>query len=265
MARHFTTLDPEAPQNSSISSPAIDWGIVLIVAVAVVWLVRKRRPVTKTFDPTATAGSLESRPPHFTQALHWLGYAKSLERSQQYEEAIAVYEQGLQDHPQDYRLWHEHGLVLAKLQRFEEAIASYDRAYQLRPQQQDLAHERGDALLELERYEEAIASLNVFLRYAPDNAHVLTDRGYALCQLQRYEEALQSLNWVLKNEPRDRDSLMRARYYQIEALCQLGRLEAALQSSQEATKQHTQEFFKAQQAKLRHHIACITPDEAQHP
>ncbi|PSB17756.1 tetratricopeptide repeat protein [Phormidesmis priestleyi ULC007] len=257
----FTTLDYETPQDSGVlsASPMLGGSIVLILLSGVVgWQVIRQRRSLKVTQGLGSQKSTENAadiPPRFTQALQWIAYAKEQERSQHYEAAIATYNRGLSDHPDDFRLWHERGLALAKLQRFEAAITSYDRAYALQPKQRDLAHERGDALLQLERYEEAIASLDTFLRYNPGNAHVLTDRGYAYCQLDRPEEALQSFNQVLTTERRDRNSLIRARYYQIEALRQLRQFEAALRSSQEAMKQHSEEFFKTQHDALRRQIA----------
>ena len=250
----------ETPQDSGSSSvpPTAGWGIVLILLSGVVgWQMIRHRALKKTQGAslqksTEDVGAVQ---PRFTQALQWIAYAKEQERSQHYEAAIATYNRGLSDYPDDFRLWHERGLALAKLQQFELAIKSYDRAYALQPKQRDLAHERGDALLQLERYEEAIASLDTFLRYDPGNAHVLTDRGYAYYQLNRYEQALQSLNQVLKTERRDRSSLIRAHYYQIETLRQLGRFGAALRSSQEAMQQHSEELFRAQHDALKRQIA----------
>lgn len=185
-----------------------------------------------------------------TQSLQWLSRGKALERTQQYHQAIATYDQGITHYPNDYRLWHERGLALAKLQQFEAAIASYDRAYQLRPSQRDLSHERGDALLQLKRYEEAIASFDIYLRYAPNVAHILADKGYALFQLQRYEEALQTLNQVLKVGHQDLVSIGYAHYYQIETLRHLGQLQAALKSSQIATQQYPNKRLQLQQEEL---------------
>ncbi|MCY7324152.1 MAG: tetratricopeptide repeat protein [Phormidesmis sp. CAN_BIN36] len=254
--RTFTTLDYEMPQDSGIlsASPIVGWGIVLILLGGVVgWqMTRQRRALNQGVNHKRTEDAAIQ--PRFTQALQWIAYAKEQERSQHYDDAIATYSRGLSDFPDDFRLWHERGLLLAKLQRFESAIESYDRAYALQPKQRDLAHERGDALLQLKRYEEAIVSLDTFLRYSPGNAHVLTDRGYAFYQLDRFEEALQSLNQVLKTERRDRNSLVRAHYYQIETLRHLGRFETALRSSQEAIKQHPEELFKAQHDALRRQI-----------
>ncbi len=243
----FTTSEPSStPIAFSPNSPIVGWGIVLIalgIAVGAQALSRNRsRPPLDPYQPLP-----------FTQSLQWLGYGKQLENAKDLEGAIAVYEQGLKQHPNDFRLWHERGLALAKHQRFEAAIKSYDRAHALRPEWRDLAHERGDALLQLQRYEEAIVSLDLYLRYQPDSAHVLSDRGFALYQLGQYEAALRSLDAAINSAIRDPNSLDYARYYQIECLRRLGQLNKALQACEVAVKQNPR--FQAQYEAIQAEIA----------
>ncbi|MBD1844081.1 tetratricopeptide repeat protein [Cyanobacteria bacterium FACHB-63] len=242
----FTTSEPSStPIAISPNSPVVGWGIVAIalgLAIASQSLRKKQhQPALNPYQPLP-----------FTQPMQWLGYGKQLENAKNLEGAIAVYEQGLKQYPNDFRLWHERGLALAKHQRFEAALESYDRAFTLRPDYRDLAHERGDTLLQLERYEEAIASLDQYLRYEPNSAHVLADRGYALHQLGRYEEALRLLNQAIDRAFNDANSLNYARYYQIECLRKLGQFNAALQACEAAIKQNPQfqAQYKAIQAEL---------------
>ncbi len=258
----FSTQEIEKPQDSGntlYTSPVVGWGLVILLMAVISWLARKRdRSATQNSKTTSNGASSFGQQPdqlRFTQALQWVSYGKELERSKQYKEAVAVYDQGLRQHPNDFHLWHERGLALAKLQQFEEAIKSYDRAYELRPTYRDLAHERGDTLLELGRYEEAINAFDTYLRYAPGTAHILTDRGYALYHLGHYEEALRSFDQVFKEIRQDRDSVVQAHFYQIESLYQLGQLEAAFQSSQKAMKQYPTDFLKAQHERLQQEIA----------
>lgn len=218
---------------------------------------RRSRSTASATEPTQSPADR----PSFTQALQWVSYGKERERQQQYEAAIAIYDQGLSQHPNDFRLWHERGLALAKLLRFEEARNSFDCAYRLRPTDGDLAHERGDTLLQLEQFEDAIASFNIYLKYHPNNAHVLADRGYALYRLGRFEAALQNLNRVLKTERSDRSTVAYAHYYQIESLRGLGQLEAALQSSQQAIVRYGDEHFAVQHEAIRQEVAEMTANE----
>jgi tetratricopeptide (TPR) repeat protein len=255
-----TTSDYELSTSppASPSAPMLSWGIALLLLGIIIGSQFNRQK-----NPNSTIENIESLDlesldrVRFTQSLQWVSYGKQLERQNQYEVAIAVYDKGLGHHPNDFRLWHERGLAFAKLQQFESALTSFDRAYRLRPNNPDLAHERGDTLLQLERYEDAIASYDIFLRYNPDNAHVLADRGYALCHMGQFEAALQSLNQVLKTERRDRSSLIRSHYYQIEALRHLGQLDVALRSSQTAIERYADEHFEAQCEAIRQQIAEV--------
>jgi tetratricopeptide (TPR) repeat protein len=256
MSRQSFTLQPsESPQAPLSTFPSVGWSIVLLLlGGAVGWQLARRRA---TQDPVAKnkTGHLDGEQPNFTQVLQWVGHAKAFEKLNQYDEAVSIYDRGLTQHPQDFRLWHERGLALARLGRFEEAISSYDRAYELKPTQRDLAHERGDALLKLERYEEAIASFNVYLNYVPNSGHVLSDKGYVLYQLNRYEEALQALNKALNANDGDRNAKAYAHSYQIAALQKLGQLEAALKSCQTALQRYPQDSFKQQYEMLQQQIA----------
>lgn len=238
--RTFTSSESSNPSNPiTLDSPIVGWGIVLIAFGIALGSRALRKPQSQT----------SSEPVAFTQALQWLGHGKQLENTKDLEGAIAVYEQGLKQHPNDFRLWHERGLALAKHQRFEAALESYDRAYALRPDCRDLAHERGDALLQLGRYEEAIASLNLYLRYVPNSAHVLGDLGFAHYQIGRYEEALKLLNSAISNAHADLYSMDYARHYQIKTLEKLGQLRQAMQAAQIAMKNNPD--FKAQYEALQ--------------
>lgn len=251
--------------------PAIPPALVQIAAASLIMLTAvglsewlKRRSAQRLAQrlaqrPAVTASAQPRQPqprqpqPRIQQPLQWVNQAKQQERLGHPEIAVRLYEQALQQYPQDSRLWHERGLLLAKLQRFDAAIDSYDRAYQIRPQQRDLAHERGDALLHLGRYSEAIDSFDIFLQYAPQNGHVLADRGYALMQLGCYREALKSLDRALAQrwEP---GVQIQARRYQIEALRRSGQLEAALKAAQTALQQYPNAQFEAEYARLQQQL-----------
>ena len=252
MAREsFTTLQQETPGNPGIASSAFPLpggGITLLILGTIIgWLVVRRRKSPKKRSPSTNP---DPNQPHFTQVLQCVGSAKALEKSQQYEQAIATYDRGLTDFPHDFRLWHERGLLLAKLQLFEAALESYNRAYELKPNQPDLAHERGDTLLELKRYTEANASFDICLRYSPYNAHILADKGYALYCLGQYEAALKVLNQALKHAFHDRNTSVYASLYQIESLLALRQFDAAKAASEKAIKLYPDELLKEQQKKL---------------
>jgi tetratricopeptide (TPR) repeat protein len=240
----YPTANPDS--QSTLSNPTLlnpttgGWLIFTLLAAITAYLWRN-----------SSQRSPQSPAP--TQLLRYIEAAKRYEYENNYKQAIATYEAGLEDYPNDYRLWHERGLAFAKLRQFKDAIASYDRAYALRPDLRDLAHERGDALLELDRYEDAIASLDIFLRYEPNSSHVWTDRGYALYRLGRYPEAVECLKRAqsIKFSGQPGESV-RNRYYHIMALYYDGQIEAAKTAVTAARREHPDHpDFKELYAKLQ--------------
>lgn len=86
--------------------------------------------------------------------------------------------------------WLERGNQFFELQQYEDALAAYDEAIPLEPDRPEPWYGRGSALYNLERYEEAIAAYNQVLALRDDNTLAWYSKGNALFQLQRYEEAI---------------------------------------------------------------------------
>lgn len=196
---------------------------------------------------------------NFQQAMQWLGFGKQLEGAKQYEAAVSVYDKGLAQYPDDYRLWHEKGLALARLERFAEALACYNSALKLKPDDPGLLHERADTLLELEQYDQAIAGFDRCLRYSPGLGHFLIDRGYALLHLKRPQAAQENLRQALQSPQLSPQEIRRARYYYIEALKLNGQLAEALTQSQAALSKHPEDYFQSQHEALIEAIAQKEP------
>jgi tetratricopeptide (TPR) repeat protein len=150
--------------------------------------------------------------------------------SNEYEAAVASYDQVLKYKPNDHEVWFMRGIALSKLQCYEEVISSYDQALKHKPDDDAAWYFRGIALDELGRYEEAVASYDQALKYKPDDHGVWFMRGIALSRLQRYEEAISSYDQALQHKP-DKDA---AWYNRGIALDELGRYEEAITSYDQA-------------------------------
>lgn len=249
---------PQPSSSSSDSGLAVVGGVGLFVVLVGLVVVRQWWRSPDADQPQLSPSALR-----FSQGMQWVAYGKSLERQKDYAGAIAVYDQGLAQHPNDFRLWHERGLAFAKAGQFEAALTSFDRAQALRPKNADLAHERGDTLLELQQYELAIASFDLCLKFQPDNAHILADKGYALVQLGRYEAALEVLDPILRAERRDRAALYHAYTSAIEALRQLQRGQAALKLAQQARDRlRDNEYFQQKIEQLQQALTAQQMPEA---
>jgi len=120
--------------------------------------------------------------------------------SEQYERAIASYDEALKHQPNQDGAWNNRGIALGKLERYEEAIASYDEALRINPDD-DVWHKRGLAFAELEQYTEEIDSYNQALAVNPNNDWVLNSRGYALFELNRCQEAIADFDQAIRLDP----------------------------------------------------------------
>ncbi|MEH2197078.1 tetratricopeptide repeat protein [Nostoc sp.] len=119
----------------------------------------------------------------------------------EYEAAIASYDQALKLKPDKHEAWNNRGVALGKLVRYEEAIASYDQVLKLKPDYHLAWNNRGIALDKLVRNEEAIASYDQALNFKPDAHQAWNNRGIALNKLVRNEEAIASYDQALKLKP----------------------------------------------------------------
>ncbi|MBF2006103.1 MAG: tetratricopeptide repeat protein [Chlorogloeopsis fritschii C42_A2020_084] len=126
--------------------------------------------------------------------------------AQDYEEAIASYDQAIKFKPDFHQAWYNRGHALKNLGRYEEAIASFDQAIKFKPDDHQAWYNRGNALGDLGRYEEAIASYDQAIKFKPDDHDAWYNRGNALGNLGRYEEAIASYDQAIKFKPDDHDA-----------------------------------------------------------
>ena len=160
----------------------------------------------------------------------WYNRGTALRKLEHYEKATASYDQALKLNPNITKGWLVRGNALSKLERYEEAIASYDQALKLDHGSYTAWYMHGYALSKLERYEEAISSYNQALKLNPDEDFLWCIHGYALDQLERYEEAITSYDQALELKS-DKDFVWCMRGY---ALSRLERYEEAIASFDQA-------------------------------
>jgi tetratricopeptide (TPR) repeat protein len=150
--------------------------------------------------------------------------------SNEYEEAIASYDQAINITPNDAYAWWSRGNALLDLGQYAEAVTSYDRTLEIKPDYHEAWYNRGIALSQLGDYEEAIASYDRALAIKPDKYQTWNSRGIALRQLGRYEESIDSYDHALDIKPVDYE----AWYNRGCVLCRLGHYEEAIASWSQA-------------------------------
>jgi len=103
-----------------------------------------------------------------------------LQQMQQYEQALAGYDQAIALKPGYANAHFNRGTVLRKLARPNEAIASYDRAIALNPGHAEAYNNRGVVLQDLKRYDEALASYDQAIALKPGYVEAINNRGIVL-------------------------------------------------------------------------------------
>jgi len=160
------------------------------------------------------------------QASLWWEKGNILAADQNYEAAIASYEQAVAIKPDYDAAWNNRGVALSALGRKEEAIASYEQAVAIKPDDHEAWFKRGNALYNLGRKEEAIASYEQAVAIKPDKHEAWYNRGVALSALGRNEEAIASYEQAVAIKP----DYHEAWYNRGNALSALGRKEEAIAS-----------------------------------
>ena len=111
--------------------------------------------------------------------------ALMLHQSGQADEAAAIYETILRDHPQQFDCLHFLGVARLQAGRHAEALDLIDRALALRPGMPELLNTRGWLLRSLGRLPEALACLDAALAANPGLAEARERRAIVAEELQR--------------------------------------------------------------------------------
>lgn len=139
------------------------------------------------------------RNPDAAEAWYWKG--RALYGQQHYEEAIGAYTRALQLNPSDAETWHWRGGALARVGRFTEAEFSFDRATQLNPDVSDSWYWRGRSLHQLKHYGEAITAYDRAIRLHANIPDYWYWRGLALAELKRFPDALAAYERAISIAP----------------------------------------------------------------
>jgi len=136
-------------------------------------------------------------------ARDWFWQGCCLDAVEQYEEAIASYDRGIELNPEAMWCWESRGASLSKLHRFEEAAASFGRVLQFEPEHFIALVCRGISLHVIGKHEDAIRSFELALQINPEDATVLQVCGRSLQILGQLESALALYQRALTIDPAD--------------------------------------------------------------
>lgn len=91
-----------------------------------------------------------------------------MQRRGQFDAALLLYQQVLQEQPQHTAAHNHYANLLCRLNRHAEALPSYERAIALAPDDAQAYYFRGLALMKLEQHEAAVESFDKALALKPD-------------------------------------------------------------------------------------------------
>lgn len=137
------------------------------------------------FPPPSTR-KLTLKPDEY---LAWLQRGSIYAHQQQYEAAIACYDQAIVIFSDDAIVWLKRGRALAKLHRYQDALSCYDRLVKLEPHNYWSWYDRGQILERLQQWKKAEISYNCALKIQPELPQ-------AIAAKQRCQNALLSLPTV---------------------------------------------------------------------
>lgn len=177
-----------------------------------------------------TADGLEIVEP--TTAVQFFKRGRQHRSRQEYEEALADLNTGLQKNPRSLSARTLRASCLFELGREPEALADLQETLQRNPEHLPAYFARIRISEKRKRHEDVIADANAILAQSPSNASALSHRGVALQAKQDLEHALADFDQAIQIEPK-----VPLYYFQRGELHrQAGRFEPALKEFEQALK-----------------------------
>ncbi|HSW88981.1 MAG TPA: tetratricopeptide repeat protein [Candidatus Saccharimonadales bacterium] len=130
----------------------------------------------------------------------------SLNALKKYKEAIPIYDYLLQLDSKNSAIYANKGLALNGLGRFEEALQAEEQAIELNPNESVFYYNKGLSLNNLERKNEALIAFNQCLALNPSYTSAHRNKGATLSGLKKYDEAVESFNRAIQLDEQDKIS-----------------------------------------------------------
>ena len=125
----------------------------------------------------------------------------------QYEKAIASYNQALSIDPDAYNTLNNRGKAYFDTGRTEEALADFNRSVELNGEYAESRSNRGAALASKGQYEAALVDLDKAVTLEPGNLSARSNRALVLYTLNQYDKAVDEITLYLRYKPDDADMM----------------------------------------------------------
>ena len=136
----------------------------------------------------------------------YLTEGNSFYQNQDYDHAIADYNQALRLDPQNAVAYYDRGNAFCSKQDYDRAMADYNQALRLDPKYVDAYINRGNAFYSKQDYDRAMADYNQALKIDPQSVIAYYDRGNVYEVKNSNEAAMADYNQALKIDPDDVDA-----------------------------------------------------------
>ena len=113
-----------------------------------------------------------------------------LYKSQEYEKAIAEYDEAIRLNPYDANIYSNRGCVKTSLGQYEQAIDDFDKSINLSPRFADAYYNRGCVKASLGQHEQAIDDFDDVIRLNPSHSNAYNNRGISKAILGHYEKSI---------------------------------------------------------------------------
>lgn len=125
----------------------------------------------------------------------------------QYDKAIASYNQALSIDPDAYNTLNNRGKALFDTGRTDEALTDFDRSVELNGEYAESRSNRGAALASKGQYEAALIDLDKAVALEPGNLSARSNRALVLYTLNQFDKAIEEITIYLRYKPDDADMM----------------------------------------------------------
>jgi eukaryotic-like serine/threonine-protein kinase len=166
-----------------------------------VWL-KKAKAQSQLNDYPAALETCTTALKHYQSPQLWNCKALTLYSLQEYEAAIAAYNQALKIAPDNIWLWNNRGEAYTRLQQYDSAIRDFKKTIELDPKRSFVPwNNLGKLYYQEKNYQKAIEAYYEALAIKPDYLPAVIGLGNALKASQLYDQAAESYNQALAINP----------------------------------------------------------------
>ena len=176
-------------------------------------LLNKQETLPKKEGSEETSGDVAENSPEISQAIWQITShterqrkyreAVELNNSGNYEEAVKIKQELIEQEPENARYYNSLGISLHELKRYEEALEAKKRAVELEPENARYKNSLGTTLHEMKYYNEALEAKEKAVELEPENAEYHSSLGATLHAMKHYNEALEAKKRAIELEPKN--------------------------------------------------------------